>query len=49
MANVLSTEVILDGERLYIAKFTNIADTDESKATKIDVSSLNPNSFNLAV
>ena len=48
MANVLSTEVILDGERLYIAKFTNIADTDEAKATKIDVSALNPNSFSLA-
>jgi len=48
MANVLSTEVILDGERLYVAKFTNIADTDEAKATKIDVSALNPNSFNLA-
>ena len=48
MANVLSTEVILDGERLYVAKFTNIADTDEAKATKIDVSALNPNSFSLA-
>ena len=46
MADAVSTQVLLDGERQYIAKFTNISDgTGESKVTKIDVSALAPNSF----
>ena len=49
MADAVTTQVILDGERLYIAKFTNISDgTGENKALKIDASTLNPNSFGLA-
>lgn len=49
MADAVTTQVILDGERLYIAKFTNISDgTGENKVLKIDVSTLNPNAFGLA-
>jgi len=49
MADAVSTQVILDGERLYIAKFTNVSDgTGESAVTKVDVSTLARNSFNLA-
>lgn len=49
MADAVTTQVILDGERLYIAKFTNISDgTGENKVLKIDVSTLNPNPFGLA-
>ena len=49
MADAVTTQVILDGERLYIAKFTNISDgTGESAVLKIDVSTLAPNAFNLA-
>jgi hypothetical protein len=49
MADAVTSQVILDGERLYIAKFTNISDgTGETGALKIDVSTLNPNSFGLA-
>lgn len=46
MADAVGTQVILDGERLYIAKFTNISDgTGETGALKIDVSTLAPNAF----
>jgi len=49
MADAVSTQVILDGERLYIAKFTNVSDgTGEAAVTKVDVSTLARNSFNLA-
>jgi hypothetical protein len=49
MADAVTSQTILDGERLFIAKFTNISDgTGESAVTKIDVSTLNPNSFGLA-
>ena len=49
MADAVSTQVILDGERLYIAKFTNISDgTGEAAVTKVDVATLARNSFNLA-
>lgn len=49
MADAVATQVILDGERLYIAKFTNISDgTGETGALKIDVSTLNPSSFQKA-
>ena len=45
MADAVTTQVLQDGERLYIAKFTNISDgTGESEVTKVDVSGLNPNS-----
>ena len=49
MADAVTSQTILDGERLFIAKFTNISDgTGETGALKIDVSTLNPNSFSLA-
>jgi len=49
MADAVTSQTILDGERLFIAKFTNISDgTGETGALKIDVSTLAPNSFNLA-
>lgn len=49
MADAVTSQVILDGERLYIAKFTNISDgTGESAVTKITAANLAPNSFNLA-
>ena len=49
MADAVTTQVLQDGERLYIAKFTNISDgTGESEVTKVDVSGLNPNSHGLA-
>ena len=49
MADAVTTQVLQDGERQYIAKFTNLSDgTGESKVTKIDVSTLAPNSFGLA-
>ena len=49
MADAVATQVLLDGERLYIAKFTNISDgTGETAVLKIDVSTLAPNAFNLA-
>jgi len=49
MADAVASQTILDGERLFIAKFTNISDgTGETAVTKIDVSTLNPNSFGLA-
>lgn len=43
MADAVTSQTILDGERLFIAKFTNISDsTGESGVIKIDVSALNP-------
>jgi hypothetical protein len=49
MADAVTSQTILDGERLFIAKFTNISDgTGETGVVKIDVSTLNPNSFGLA-
>ena len=49
MADAVASQTLLDGERLFIAKFTNISDgTGESAVVKIDVSTLNPNAFNLA-
>lgn len=49
MADAVASQTILDGERLFIGKFTNISDgTGESAVVKIDVSALNPNSFGLA-
>lgn len=49
MADAVTSQTILDGERLFIAKFTNFSDgTGETGVIKIDVSTLNPNSFGLA-
>jgi len=49
MADAVTSQVILDGERLYIAKFTNISDgSGETGVLKIDVSTLAPNAFSLA-
>lgn len=49
MADAVTSQTILDGERLFIGKFTNISDgAGETGVVKIDVSTLNPNSFNLA-
>ena len=49
MADAVASQTILDGERLFIGKFTNISDgTGETAALKIDVSALAPNSFGLA-
>lgn len=43
MADAVTSQTILDGERLFIGKFTNISDsTGESGVIKIDVSALNP-------
>lgn len=44
MADAVTSQTILDGERLFIGKFTNISDsTGESGVVKIDVSALNKN------
>jgi hypothetical protein len=49
MADAVASQTILDGERLFIAKFTNISDgTGESAVVKIDVSTLAANGFGLA-
>lgn len=49
MADAVTSQTILDGERLFIGKYTNISDgTGETAVVKIDVSTLNPNSFGLA-
>ena len=42
MANVLTSQTILDGERLAILKFTGLVDTAETNVVKVDVSTLNP-------
>lgn len=44
MADAVTSQTILDGERLFIGKFTNISDgTGESGVIKIDVSALSAN------
>ena len=49
MADAVTSQTILDGERLFIGKFTNFSDgTGETGVIKIDVSTLNHNSFGLA-
>jgi hypothetical protein len=49
MADAVTSQTILDGERLFIGKFTNISDgTGETGAIKINVSDLRPNAFGLA-
>ena len=45
-ADTVATQVILDGERLFIGKYTNISGGDgEAAVVKIDVSTLAKNSF----
>jgi hypothetical protein len=43
MTDSVTSQTLLDGERLAIMKFTNISDgTGESAVIKVDVSALNP-------
>ena len=43
MADNVTSQIILDGERLFIGKFTNISDgTGEAAVVKVDVSTLTP-------
>jgi hypothetical protein len=49
MADAVTSQTILDGERLFIGKFTNISDgTGETGVIKINVSDLRPNASGLA-
>ena len=49
MADAVATQILFDGERMAIMKFTNISDgTGETKVTKVDVSTLLPSSFDKA-
>lgn len=49
MADAVTSQTILDGERLFIGKFTNISDgTGEAGVVKVDVSALNANASGLA-
>jgi hypothetical protein len=49
MADAVATQILFDGERKAIMKFTNISDgTGETKVTKVDVSTLNPSAFSKA-
>lgn len=49
MADAVTSQTILDGERLFIAKYTNISDgTGETGVVKVDVSTLNRNAFGYA-
>lgn len=46
MADAVTSQTILDGERLFIGKFTNISDgAGETAVLKIDVSTLNRDAF----
>lgn len=46
MADAVTTQTLLDGERLVIQKFTNISDgTGETGVIKVNVSDLNPDSY----
>ena len=49
MADAVATQVLLDGERKAIMKFTDISDgTGEVKVAKVIPGNLSPNSFGLA-
>jgi hypothetical protein len=49
MADAVTSQTLLDGERLAIMKFTNISDgTGESAVTKVNVANLSPNNFGKA-
>ena len=46
MADAVTTQTILDGDRLVIQKFTNISDgTGEAAVVKVDVSTLAVNTY----
>jgi len=49
MADAVTSQTLLDGERLAIMKFTNISDgTGESEVTKVNVANLSRNGAGLA-
>jgi len=49
MADAVTSQTLLDGERLAIMKFTNLSDgTGESKVLKVDVSALTSSASGLA-
>lgn len=49
MADTVTTQTLLDGERLVIQKFTNISDgTGEAAVNKVIVANLAPNSYGVA-
>lgn len=49
MADAVTTQTLMDGERLAVMKFTNISDgTGENAVTKVNVSTLSPNSYGKA-
>jgi hypothetical protein len=49
MADAVTSQTLMDGERLAVMKFTNISDgTGENAVTKVNVSLLNPNSWGKA-
>jgi hypothetical protein len=49
MADAVTSQTLMDGERLAVMKFTNISDgTGETAVTKVTVSALNPNSWGKA-
>lgn len=49
MADAVATQILFDGERKAIMKFTDVSDgTGETKVLKVDVSALNPSSFQKA-
>lgn len=42
MADAVTSQILADGDRLVVMKFTNVSDgTGESAVTKVDVSALN--------
>ena len=45
MADAVATQIIIDGDRNVVQKFTNVSDgTGESAVVKVDVSALAANS-----
>ena len=49
MVDAVTTQTLLDGDRLVIQKFTNISDgTGEAAVNKVIVANLAPNQFGLA-
>ena len=49
MADSVTSQTLIDGERMVIMKFTNISDgTGESAVTKVNVSLLTPSASGLA-
>jgi len=49
MADAVATQILFDGERMAIMKFTNVSDgTGEAAVLKVDVSALTASSFSKA-